>query len=108
MASDKAWLEGIRRAAEATGNIEVTVMRVGLVSNDTIAAQLELERKVLAIKAICPPEHLDAALREAENRADSTRRDDRDRPVAVTAEEALDSVYADLTRGWLPATEERR
>lgn len=89
MASDKAWLDGLREAMRTTGNITATVMTVGV--SKALAAHAELERKVLAIKAVCPPEHLDAALREAEVRAGK-----------VTAEEALDSVYADLTRGWLP------
>lgn len=72
------------------------------VSKAALAAHVELERKVLAIRAVCPPEHLDAAIQEAEARAGKVRRDEAGEIFAVTADEALDSVYADLSRGWLP------
>lgn len=90
MATDRAWLEGLKQAAATTGNIAVTVATAG-VSRQALAAHADLERKVRAIRAIAPPDRLNDVLAVAEERA-----------ATVTAEAALDSVYRDVSAGWLP------
>jgi hypothetical protein len=95
METERAWLEGIRRAAETTKNIAVAVAHVGL-SKQALAQHIELERKVLAIRMITPPERLDDVLAVAEERA-----------ALMTAEEALDSAYRDVLAGWLPGGDNR-
>lgn len=55
--------------------------------------QAEVERLTVAIRAVCPPEHLNAVMTEAFERSlDSPRI------------EALQSVCDDLAHGWLPAS----
>ncbi len=59
-----------------------------------MAAAVAVERHTLTIRAVCPPELADAAIREAIERAH--------RSLDLSLVQAYESVVDDLARGWLP------
>lgn len=88
MATDRAWLAGIRAAAEATKNITVAVVTG---RKEQVAAEVHLETLVLQLRAVTRPEDWDGVLDEVYRRA-----------ARMTAEEALESTRRDVAMGWRP------
>lgn len=79
--------------ARDTARIGAAVVGAGF-SRQALALAVEVERQVLTIRAVCPPELVDAAIREANDRARTS--------LDLTLVQAYESVVGDLARGWRP------
>lgn len=89
MASDERFhSEGMNQLAAAVNAYAGPVgrhMHAAVSGFGALAAAAAAERHLLAIRAVCPPEHVDVALAEASQRGWS-----------------LEELYEALSRGWLP------
>lgn len=87
--------DALERIGRTLGLRTATAAGVGFgVSKDAVAAAITAERAHLAIRAVYPPEHVDAAIKEAIRRWSTS--------LTLTLEQAFDSVVQDHERAWLP------
>lgn len=83
----------LRAIARDAGRIGAAIV-AARGSKQALATAVAVERHVLTIRAVCPPDLADAAIQEAKDRA-RTRLD-------MTTVQAYESVVDDLARSWLP------
>jgi|ERR1044072_7666050 hypothetical protein len=93
MNDEKRWARRLANIAKDTGAIGAAIV-TARGSKQALAAAVAVEHHVLTIRAVCPPELVDAAIREVNDRARAS--------LGLTLVQAYESVVDDLARGWLP------